>query len=430
MPPDVKTQFDAIIIDEVDSVALNTNQFFNIVQYIKSSAYNWKEAIEYANRIAPEHIILDLMMNTATLSVDGVNYLRDIINKDNATLNENDFARLRKAVEIAYVSIQMRENYEYTVKNNHIISIDKVTSELAYGITHDWMIPLSITKGAKVPNSKITKHKISTKMLIYMYNHVSGMSGTAQDDMSEYFFEFHLPTIRILPRNARQKGAKEDSVWTTSNGAVSAIIQQAIEAVKQRRPVLIGSQNIMDAEIVYATILQQFKDNGMHSEDYNINLIRGNDSQGVARIYENAGHVGSVTIATQVAGRGVDIRLSKEAKENGGIALFGLERSLSHSQDKQFLGRVGRQGDPYTAQFFVTFEGDLMKRYHAERMSKIMKGIGMSDDEPIYHNWLDKSIKGAQKSYHRSMFASRIGKYMKNRIEKENLLYIEIFYIL
>lgn len=405
---ETKLHYDVIIIDEIDAVLSSDSQSYSIVHTIKSSVYDWNMALDYSkNIINSEHITIDWSDNTAQLNVDGIEALRDFIG--NKKISQKEFGRIRKAVEVSYVSMNMQADREYVIKDEIIIAVNQLNGELQYGMTYDWMIPLSILLGVIPPASRITLHKITNKVLLQQFKHLSGMSGTAQEDMAEYFFSYKLPIAVIPPRKDRFKGTEKDSVFKTKKGAVAALCSDAIKAIESKRPVLIGTQSISDVILVSNLLEQRLNETDIFTDNVKINPITGKDLSSIANIYENGGNYGSVIVATQVAGRGVDIRLSNEARANGGIALFGLDRALEARQDKQFLGRVGRQGDPFSAKIFLSLESDLMRKFNSERIESLLNVLDIGDDYVIKSPLISKAIIGAQKRHREINFAHRIG---------------------
>lgn len=183
------------------------------------------------------------------------------------------------------------------------------------------------------------------------------MSGTVKEDSAEYFYAYSLPIVMIKPRIKRQKKDLADVILAKNKEGINYIYKKVIQAFEEQRPVLVGTQNIKDAQLIYDLCCEEFAD----KEGVSLNLITGKDDKEIAEIYQHGGQVGSVIIATQLAGRGVDIRLSDEAKNNGGLALLGFQRGMNRRHDNQFLGRAGRQGDQYTAQFILAMEGQIVQ---------------------------------------------------------------------
>ena len=413
-----RIQYDAIIIDEIDAVLLESKDTFNIGRSVKSSIYDWDRALEYVkHHIKPDHILIDWTNNTAQLTIEGIQCLRSFL--EDAQIHADEFARMRKAVESSYVAINMHENNEYILKDCNIVAVNQLTGSLQYGMTYDWMIPLSILIGVHTPSSKIILHEITPKVLLNQFQHLSGMSGTAQEDMAEYFYSYKLPIAIIPPRKKRMLGLENDSIYQTTSAAIAALCSQALAAVEQGRPVLIGTQSIKDAIMVYDTFKYHFEELKQCAYSVQINLVTGNDSSHIASIYENGGKCGSVIIATQIAGRGVDIRLSDEARSNGGIALFGLDRALEARLDKQFLGRVGRQGDPFSAKFILSMEGNLFKKFSSQRFTLMIDKLKLDEDESIDYPIISRSIKAAQKVYRESEFSRRVVHDFINLTEKK-----------
>jgi preprotein translocase subunit SecA len=401
----VELQYGAIIIDEIDAVLLNPEQTYKIVSSVKSSIFDWKQAFDYIEHsLDTEHIKIDWKHNIAQLTVEGVESLR-FLNKD---ICEDRFARMRKAIEISYMAFNLKENHDYVIKNERIVPVSNLTGELEYGKPYDWIIPLSIKKGLNVPNTTISLHQLDTNIFLSQFKHLSGMSGTAQEDMAEYLFSYKLPTVKIPPRTKRLNGLENDEVYKTRNGAIINLCEQAIDAVIKRRPVLIGTQSIKDAKQVYDLFIVKYNEKiEQFNHNLKINLVKGDDLSNIADIYEKGGEINSVIIATQIAGRGVDIRLSDEARGNGGIALFALERSLTIRTDKQFLGRVGRQGDPYSAKYFVSFESDLLKIFNAHKVEPMLNALKIEEDVAIKNSLLTKTISDSQKKYRNHQFIQK-----------------------
>lgn len=360
-PLERRIRYHAIILDEVDAVLLDNPSPHCISQNIRAEAYDWKRSITFAWRLdAARDVVVDRMDLTAELTMEGENKLREYLSDNRIPLSA--LYQMRAAVEYAYIALHVVENQDYVIQDRRIYSINRLTGEQERHITPSWVTPLSILKNLPPPNHHITIHAMSPAMFIQQFEVVSGMSGTAKESATEYLMFYQLPTIIIKPRRKRLKGERPDLVIPTQKGAISFLCDKIVDTVRDGRPVLAGTQSIRDAEQLYKALFLR--------EDLNsscIHLITGQDDAQVASIYEHAGEPGSVIVATQIAGRGVDIRLTDEARQNGGLALFGLERSISHRHDKQFLGRAGRQGDPYTAQFVITYEGQLLVENVSDR---------------------------------------------------------------
>jgi len=396
-----KLSFDAIVIDEIDAVLFDSSSNYSIARNINSNIYDWASAIKYA-QILEEcvDITIDMDNLTASLTISGEEKIKKRLSE--CTISFSQYGQLRKAIEISFVALSLEEDKDYVFHNNKIYSVNRYTGEIEYDIAREWVIPLEVMKGLNPRPHKILLHTANHRVFIKQFNHISGMSGTALEDSAEYFYVYNLPTVVIEPRKKRQeKGRQEDEIYKNLKDGINAICQEAISAVKQRRPILIGTQNIKDATLIYNSLCDKMAD------IENINLITGKNNKKIAEIYQRGGEVGSIIIATQLAGRGVDIRLSNEAKNNGGLALLGFERGVDLRHDKQFLGRAGRQGDPYTAKFIITTEGHLMKTLGAIRIKSVMERLNTQDGEAISHKLVSASILGAQNKVRANEFYKR-----------------------
>ena len=350
-PLDRRIRYHAIILDEVDAALLDNPSSHSVSQKIRAEAYDWNRSIEFARTLDSAcDVVVDGIDLTATLTIEGEDKLREYLFDNRIPLSA--LYQMRVAVEYAYIALHVVENRDYVIRDHRIYSVNRLTGEQERHITPNWITPLAILKKLPPPNHRITIHSMSPSVFIQQFEIVSGMSGTAKESATEYLMFYQLPTIIIKPRRKRWKGELPDVVCHTQNSAISFLCDEIIDAVQNGRPVLAGTQSISEAERLYRALSLRLLRQNLDVSC--VHLITGQDDAQVASIYEHAGEPGSVIVATQVAGRGVDIRLNEEARQNGGLALFGLERSLSRRHDGQFLGRAGRQGDPYTAQFVIT----------------------------------------------------------------------------
>lgn len=419
-PMNQRILYNALIIDEIDVVLLDDNRPRSITMGVQAKAYDWSHAIEFAQELdAPKEIVLDRTDLSAALTIEGERRLKDYMNRLNLPLPA--LGQMRVAVENAYVALQVKENQDYVILDEGICSINQISGELEVGLQTFWMTPLAIIKHLKPATHRIELHKMSSLVFLKQFQSLAGMSGTAQEDAPEYLFDYMLPIVRIEPRLERQRGELPDLVFKTQTSAITVLCRQILDAVSGGRPVLVGTQNIQDAKDIYSHLELQVLFEELQIIP-NISLITGQDDEKVAYIYEHGGEVGSVIIATQVSGRGVDIRLSEEARRNGGLALFGLERSVSRRHDQQFLGRAGRQGDAYTAQFFLSLDGELLKTFGAESISSMYDSLGLDECIPLDLNMISSAIRDAQSMIRRRDFYRRRYQFLLYGPEKNMYL--------
>ena len=233
-----------------------------------------------------------------------------------------------------------------------------------------------------------------------MYHKLSGMTGTAETEAGEFWDIYKLDVVSIPTNRPVARKDLNDRVYKTRRAKYKAVIAQAKEYVAQGRPVLIGTTPVEISQ----NLERMFIQNGIHPQVLNAKL-----HQREADIVAKAGQSSTVTIATNMAGRGTDIKLSQAVKDAGGLAIIGTERHESRRVDRQLRGRAGRQGDPGSSVFFVSLEDNLMRIFGSDRIAKVMdsKMFGMADDDVIEHPWLNKSIETAQKKVEENNFGIR-----------------------
>ena len=233
-----------------------------------------------------------------------------------------------------------------------------------------------------------------------MYHKLSGMTGTAETEAGEFWDIYKLDVVSIPTNRPVARKDLNDRVYKTRRAKYKAVIAQAKEYVAQGRPVLVGTTSVEISQ----NLERMFIQNGIHPQVLNAKL-----HQREADIVAKAGQSSTVTIATNMAGRGTDIKLSQAVKDAGGLAIIGTERHESRRVDRQLRGRAGRQGDPGSSVFFVSLEDNLMRIFGSDRIAKVMdsKMFGMADDDVIEHPWLNKSIETAQKKVEENNFGIR-----------------------
>jgi preprotein translocase subunit SecA len=380
----------AILIDEADAILLDEgSEKFSLARSIRAEAYDWAFAIEFAHSLVEEEeIIANRSTLDANLTIAGETKLKAAW--EGQAGRPTPYLLLRAAVEIAFVAVSLvNEDVHYIIEDK-AYPVDLVTGKIDRNRTPSWIIPLEFLRGFSPRPELLTLDQITPFSFLQKFPHVSGLSGTIQDDFAEYFFFHFFMPIVIEPRFKRQEGLQLDVISRTQDAAVRNLVQDVKEKVNQRRPVLIGTQTITEAEMIYKSLQTALL------SSVRLNLLTAKNDRDAAAFYETAGEVGSVLVATQLSGRGVDIRLSQEARENGGMALIGFGHALEVRYDRQFLGRAGRQGDPYTAQFFCSLEDSLMKEFTGERVKLIMERLGMEDDVVIESKMVSKRLVAAQ----------------------------------
>ena len=241
-----------------------------------------------------------------------------------------------------------------------------------------------------------------------MYNKLSGMTGTAETEAGEFWEIYKLDCIVIPTNQEILRNDMQDKVYKTLKAKFNAIIDEIIELKNEGRPSLVGTTSVEISELLSRMLsMKKIKHQVLNAKQH----------AKEAEVVAEAGKPGAVTIATNMAGRGTDIKLSNDSRESGGLSIIGTERHESRRVDRQLRGRAGRQGDVGSSQFFVSLEDNLMRLFGSDRMTKIMDRLGLDDDEVIQHSMITKSIERAQKKVEENNFAIR-----KRLLEYDNVM--------
>lgn len=304
------------------------------------------------------------------------------------------------------------KDIEYIVEDDKVMIVDEHTGRVLAGRRYSDGLHQAIEakEQVKVQQATQTYATITLQNYFRMYHKLSGMTGTAETEAEE-FGNIYKMDVSIIPTNrpiARQD--LEDLVYKTKREKYTAILERIQAYHEEGQPVLVGTTSVEVSEIVS----RMLKRSGIPHNVLNAKRDRAKDE---AQIVAEAGRRGAVTIATNMAGRGTDIKLTEEVKELGGLAILGTERHDSRRIDLQLRGRSGRQGDPGESQFYVSLEDDLMRLFGHERTAKVMDRMGMKEGEVITHKWITKGIERAQKKVEQNNFAIR-----KRQLEYDDVL--------
>ncbi len=291
-------------------------------------------------------------------------------------------------------------NTEYVIIENKIKIVDEQTGRIMEGRRYSDGLHQAIEAKENVTVEAATQTYATITLQNYfrMYNKLAGMTGTAETEAGELWDIYELD-VTVIPTNRPiVRNDDEDLVYKTVREKYQAVITKTAEFVKQGRPVLIGTTSVEISELLSRMLKMQ----GVKH-----NVLNAKLHQREADIVAEAGLAGTVTIATNMAGRGTDIKLGEGVKEAGGLAIIGTERHESRRVDRQLRGRAGRQGDPGSSQFFVSLEDNLMRLFGSERIASVMDKLGLEDGEVIQHSMISKSIERAQKKVEENNFGIR-----------------------
>jgi preprotein translocase subunit SecA len=289
---------------------------------------------------------------------------------------------------------------EYVVQENKVIIVDQHTGRLMPG--RRWSDGLhqavEAKEGVAIERETQTLATITIQNYFRLYTKLAGMTGTAETEAAEFFDIYKLGVLTIPTNKPNIRKDKNDSVYKTRREKFGAVVKEIKELHAQGRPILVGTISVETSEM----LSKMLKREGLiHS------VLNAKFHQQEAEIVARAGQRGAITIATNMAGRGTDIKLGAGVSEVGGLHVLGTERHESRRIDRQLRGRCSRQGDPGSSHFFISLEDDLMRLFGSERIAKMMEGVGLKEGDELEHRWLNWSIQSAQKKVEQHNFQIR-----------------------
>ena len=308
--------------------------------------------------------------------------------------------RIHTLTQLLKAYTLFEKDVEYVIMDNKIMIVDEQTGRIMDGRRYSDGLHQAIEakENVKIEAATQTFATVTLQNYFRMYNKLGGMTGTAVTEAGELWQIYKLDVVEIPTNRGIARKDKEDFIYKTTREKFNAVIEDVTELSKAGRPVLIGTTSVEISEL----LSRMLKMRGI-----NHNVLNAKMHKQEAQIVEEAGKPGVVTIATNMAGRGTDIKLSPEVKAAGGLAIVGTERHDSRRVDRQLRGRAGRQGDPGSSQFYVSLEDNLMRLFGSERVAKVMDRMGLQEGEVIQHSMMTKSIERAQKKVEENNFGVR-----------------------
>ncbi len=299
---------------------------------------------------------------------------------------------------------------EYVVEDGKVKIVDEFTGRILEGRRYSDGLHQAIEAKETVAVEKDTQTYATITLQNYfrLYQKLAGMTGTAETEAGEFESIYKLDVVVIPTNRPIRRDDRDDLIYRTKREKFNAVVEEIQRLVKENRSVLVGTTNVEVSEILSKMLRRA---NVPH------NVLNAKQHQREAEIVAEAGFEGKVTIATNMAGRGTDIKLTAAVKSAGGLAIIGTERHESRRIDRQLRGRSGRQGDPGTSQFFISLEDDLMRLFGGARIAAIMQRMKVPDGEPIQHSMITKSVENAQKKVEENNFAIR-----KRLLEYDNVM--------
>lgn len=387
----VQRPLNYAIVDEVDSILIDEARTPLIISGpgSRSTDNYYKLAQVVPHLVKDEDYTIDEKQKTIAPTDSGITKvekmlgIENLYDADNIELNHLLGASLR-----AYA--MMHRDTDYVVKDGEVVIVDEFTGRLMFGRRYSDGLHQAIEakEGLKVERESQTLASITFQNYFRMYEKLSGMTGTAKTEEKEFNDIYGLEVIPIPPNRPLIRVDLPDLIFKSKAAKYRAVVRNAVERHQTGQPILIGTTSITQSEELSDMLLRA----GVPHK-----VLNAKHHEQEAEIVANAGQMGMVTIATNMAGRGTDITLGEGVPELGGLAILGTERHESRRIDNQLRGRAGRQGDPGSSQFFLSLEDDLMRIFGADNISGIMDKLGMEEDEPIEHSLITKSIERAQK---------------------------------
>ena len=399
------------IVDEVDSILIDEARTPLIISApAAENPDNYYTFAKIAAKLVPEDYVLDEKRRSVALTDEGVEKVQKLLGIKN--LYTPDHVRSVYHMDQALrAQTLFKRDKDYVVTNDgEVIIVDEHTGRLMQGRRYNEGLHQAIEakEGVPVLEESMTLATISFQNYFRLYNKLSGMTGTAFTEAEEFQQIYSLDVIQIPPNKPVIREDKEDLIFKTEKAKLKAVAEAIKDYHKQGRPVLVGSGSIEKNEQI-AKYLEK--------EGIKFEILNAKNNEREAAIVAQAGEKGAITLATNIAGRGTDIKLGEGVKELGGLVVIGSERHESRRIDNQLRGRGGRQGDPGETQFYVSTEDDLMRIFQGERIASLMDRLGVDDDTPIRTRAVSKTLEAAQKRVEGYNFDTR-----KNVVQYDNVI--------
>jgi preprotein translocase subunit SecA len=393
----VQRDFNYAIVDEVDSILIDEARTPLIISGVaeKPTRLYYQFAHIARNLIRDVDYTVDEKLKSVTLTDAGARKVEKMLGIENIYA-VSDIDYLSYLIAALKAKELFKKDVDYIVKDGEVIIVDEFTGRLMYGRRYSDGIHQAIEakEGLKIRQEAQTLATITLQNYFRMYKKLAGMTGTAATEADEFLKIYGLEVVVIPTHKPMIRIDYPDAVYKTEKAKFKAIIKEISELYKIGRPVLVGTRSIEKSELLSSML----KKLGIPHQ-----VLNAKYHEKEAEIIARAGQKGSVTIATNMAGRGVDIVLGEGVAELGGLHIIGTERHESRRIDNQLRGRAGRQGDPGSSRFYVSLEDELMRLFGSEKIRGIMDKLGVDEDQPIEHPIISKAIESAQKkveSYH------------------------------
>ena len=407
----VQRELHFAIVDEVDSILIDEARTPLIISGpgAKSTEVYGRMAQAVATLREGEDYTVDEKQKTVAPSDESVHKVEQILGVKNLYAPENiEYSHCFNAALRAKAI--MHRDRDYVVRDGEVIIVDEFTGRLMFGRRYSDGLHQAIEakEGVKIQRESQTLATITFQNYFRMYGKLSGMTGTAKTEEDEFLKIYKLPVVVVPTNKSVIRTDEPDLIYKTKRAKYNAVANAVDELHATGRPILIGTTSITQSEELSGLLKKRKVPH---------NVLNAKYHEQEAEIIKDAGQLGAVTIATNMAGRGTDIILGEGVADLGGLAIIGTERHESRRIDNQLRGRAGRQGDPGSSRFYLSLEDDLMRLFAADRIAKVMDTLGMEEDEPIEHSIVTSSIEHAQKKVEARNFDMR-----KNVLEYDDVM--------
>ncbi|MCF3943450.1 preprotein translocase subunit SecA [Oceanobacillus alkalisoli] len=397
----VQRPLNYAIIDEVDSILIDEARTPLIISgAAKKSASLYTQANSFVTTLNREtDYTYDEKTKGVQLTEEGINKAERFFNIEN--LFDLDNVSLTHHINQAMKAhVAMHRDDDYMVEEGQVVIIDQFTGRKMKGRRYSDGLHQAIEakEGLQIQNESMTLASITFQNYFRMYNKLSGMTGTAKTEEEEFRNIYNMDVIVIPTNKPIIRDDRSDLIYKSMEAKFRAVVEEIKERNQAGQPVLVGTVAVETSEL----ISKMLKKAGVRHE-----VLNAKNHYREAEIIETAGEKGSVTIATNMAGRGTDIKLGEGVLELGGLAVIGTERHESRRIDNQLRGRSGRQGDPGVTQFYLSMEDELMRRFGSDNLRAMMDRFGMDEDQPLESKMVSRAVESAQKRVEGNNFDAR-----------------------
>ena len=397
----VQRPLNYAIIDEVDSILIDEARTPLIISgSAEKSATMYQQANTFVTTLKREEdYTYDEKTKGVQLTEEGINKAEKFFGIDNL-FDISNVSITHHINQALRAHVAMHRDTDYVIEDGEVVIVDQFTGRLMKGRRYSDGLHQAIEakEGLKIQNESMTLASITFQNYFRMYRKLAGMTGTAKTEEEEFRNIYNMEVIAIPTNKPVIRDDRPDMIYKTMDAKFKAVVEEIKRRHATGQPVLVGTVAVETSELISQMLKR---------ERIKHNVLNAKNHHREAEIIENAGQKGAVTIATNMAGRGTDIKLGEGVIELGGLAVIGTERHESRRIDNQLRGRAGRQGDPGVSQFYLSMEDELMRRFGSDNLKSMMDRLGIDDDQPIESRMITRAVESAQKRVEGNNFDAR-----------------------